>query len=75
MLLLHRSLPFPAVHAALDAVNKMGSVDPELVAIVARRLADRRPKTEVPIAPATPGATRPKPTLLRYDALLQGTAR
>jgi transposase len=75
VLLLHRTLPFPAVHAALDAVNKMSSVDPELVAIEARRLADRRPKTEVPIAPATPGANRPKPTLLRYDALLQGSAR
>jgi transposase len=75
VLLLHRNLPFPAVHAALDAVNKMSSVDPELVAIEARRLADRRPKTDVQIAPATPGATRPKPTLLRYDAFLQGTAR
>jgi transposase len=75
VLLLHRTLPFPAVHAALDAVNKMGSVDPELVAIEARRLTDRRPPSVVPVRPETPGATRPKPTLLRYDALLQGTAR
>ena len=33
VLLLHRSLPFVAVHAALDAVERVGSVDPALVAI------------------------------------------
>ena len=31
VLLLHRSLPFVAVHAALDAVARVGSVDPALV--------------------------------------------
>ena len=31
VLLLHRSLPFVAVHAALDAVERVGSVDPALV--------------------------------------------
>ncbi len=40
VLLLHRRLPFVAVHAALDAVERIGSVDPALVAIEARRIAD-----------------------------------
>ncbi len=43
VLLLHRTLPFIAVHAALDAVERVGSLDPGLVAIEARRVADGRP--------------------------------
>ena len=38
VLLLHRGLPFPAVHAALEAANGSGSADPALVAIEARRI-------------------------------------
>jgi hypothetical protein len=40
VLLLHRGLPFPAVHAALEAVNAAGSVDSGLVAN--RRPPDHR---------------------------------
>ena len=36
VLLLHRHLPAASVHAALDAVERIGSVDPALVAIEAR---------------------------------------
>ena len=52
VLLLHRSLPFVAVHAALDAVERVGSVDPALVAIEARRIADGRRESAVVERPA-----------------------
>ncbi len=77
VLLLHRSLSFPVVHAALDAVERVGSADPALVAIEARRIADRGGSTAViPDRPDRAGWTRPVPVLARYDALLRtGTER
>jgi transposase len=76
VLLLHRSLPFVAVHAALDAVERVGSCDPDLVAIEARRIADRGRATAPPVEGARPvaGWSRPVPALAGYDALI-GTAR
>ena len=52
VLLLHRRLPFIAVHAALDAVERVGSTDPALVAIEARRIADGRREAAVVERPA-----------------------
>lgn len=75
VLLLHRSLPFPAVHAALDGVNRVGSVDPALVAIEARRIADRKTPVPVVVRARLEGAERPMPTLSAYDGLLAGAAR
>jgi hypothetical protein len=78
VLLLHRTLPFLAVHAALDAVARFGSADPDLVAIEARRLAAGRGPTAVTLdrADVAPGWARPVPALAGYDALLiPGTAR
>jgi len=77
VLLLHRGLPFPAVHAALDAVNSAGSVDPNLVAIEARRITEgRRPTgSTVPSASALRRFDRDVPVLTVYDGLLTGTAR
>ena len=77
VLLLHRSLPFIAVHAALDAVERVGSADPALVAIEARRIADGRGQTAVtPDRTDRAGWTRPVPVLAGYDALLRtGTDR
>ena len=75
VLLLHRSLPFVAVHAALDAVERVGSVDPALVAIEARRIADGRRATAVVERPALRRFDRPAPSLAGYDALLAGSAR
>ena len=40
MPLLHRDLPFASVHAALAAVERLGSADPSPVAIEAHRSAD-----------------------------------
>ena len=75
VLLLHRGLPFVAVHAALDAVVRIGSADPALVAIEARRVADGRGPTAVTADPGERrGWSRPVPALAGYDALL-GTIR
>ena len=77
VLLLHRGLPFPAVHAALEAVNSAGSADPNLVAIEARRITEgRRPTgSTVPSASHLRRFDRDVPVLTVYDGLLTGTAR
>jgi transposase len=77
VLLLHRSLPFIAVHAALDTVEHLRSADPTLVAIEARRIADGRGQTAVTADRGDrAGWTRPVPVLAGYDALLRtGTNR
>jgi transposase len=76
VLLLHRRLPPAAVQAALDATERVGAVDPALVAIEARRSADGREPTGVSIErPALRRFDRPAPTLGRYDALLSGGVR
>jgi len=76
VLLLHRSLPFIAVHAALDAVEQLRSCDPALVAIEARRIADGRGTTAVTVdrGDAGRGWSRPVPVLAGYDALLDAGA-
>ena len=74
-LLLHRLFPADVVAAALDAAVGVGSADPEVVAIEARRIADRRPPAPVvPIGSATT-VVRPAPRLDSYDHLLIGAGR
>ncbi len=77
VLLLHRGLPFPAVQAALEAVNDAGSADPNLVAIEARRISEgRRPTgSTVPAAGHLRRFDRDAPVLTVYDGLLAGTIR
>jgi transposase len=77
VLLLHRRTPFPAVHAALEAVNSAGSADPALVAIEARRITERRGPTgsTVPSATHLRRYERAAPVLTVYDGLLAQTAR
>ena len=75
VLLLHRRLPFVAVHAALDTVLRMGAVDPALVAIEARRIAAGRRPAGVVERPALRRFDRPAPSLAGYDALLAASAR
>jgi transposase len=73
VLLLHRSLSAIAVHAALDAVDRIGSLDPDLVAIEARRIADGRgPTGAVVERAALRRFDRPAPVLAGYDVLLAG---
>jgi transposase len=75
VLLLHRSLPSVAVHAALDAIDRVGSVDPALVAIEARRIADGHGPTGVALErSALRRYERPAPLLTGYDALLSEAA-
>jgi len=71
VLLLHRTLPFVAVHAALDTVERIGSVDAGLVAIEARRIAAGQGPTGMAIERAAVRRfDRPTPGLTAYDALL-----
>jgi len=71
VLLLHRNLPFIAIHAALDTVERIRSADHELVAIEARRIADGRGTTAVtPDRAERPGWARPVPVLGGYNAPL-----
>ena len=76
VLLLHRSLPFVAVHAALDAADRVGSADPALVAIEARRIAEHREPTGSAVErPALRRFDRDAPVLAVYDGLLSGSVR
>ncbi len=75
VLLLHRHLPAASVHAALDAVEQLGAVDPALIAIEARRVADGRRETAVVERPALRRFERPAPSLAGYDALLAASTR
>ena len=75
VLLLHRTLPAAAVIAGLTAAARLDSVDPDLVAVEARR-ADH-PGPAVPIAPVEPvgvGGERSVPSLTGYDQLLSGAS-
>ena len=71
-LLLQRRLAAAVVIEAMDAALAIGSVDPEVVAIEARRIDARRAPAEV--VPIGTGSVdvRPAPRLERYDALLAG---
>ncbi|MDQ6613619.1 MAG: IS21 family transposase [Actinomycetota bacterium] len=70
VLLLHRRLGAAVVIEAIDAALAVASVDPEIVAIEARRVAERRP--DAPVVAIGTGArdVRPLPRLEGYDALL-----
>jgi hypothetical protein len=70
VLLLQRRTPAAVVTEAMDAALAIGSVDPEVVAIEARRIHPRRPAA--PVVPIGTGArdVRPVPRLSGYDSLL-----
>ena len=57
VLLLHPRLPFASAHAALDTATRLGAVDPALVAIEARRIADGRRESGVVGRPALSAST------------------
>lgn len=70
VVLLQRRMAADVVVAAMEAALGIGSVDPEVVAIEARRLAQVRPPA--PVVPIGTGSrdTRPPPRLDHYDELL-----
>jgi transposase len=71
VLLLHRTMPAPQVIAGIDGALTAGTVDPDVVAIEARR-HDQRIAAVIPIGSRHPG--RPTPSLSSYDDLLEGNA-
>lgn len=70
VVLLQRRLAADVVVAAMEAALTIASVDPEVVAIEARRLGERR--APAPVVPIGTGSrdTRPPPRLDHYDELL-----
>ena len=78
VLLLHRTLPAVAVIAGVDAALAIPSVDPDLVAVEARRsMLTHTTPPPVPLpaalADTVPAAVeRPVPSLAGYDDLLNG---
>lgn len=73
VLLLHRSVPRDSLLAGIRAALAVGSVDPEVVAIEARKVAERAVAPLVPIG-ALSRYDRPKPTLNGYDTLLEASS-
>jgi hypothetical protein len=75
VLLLHRAVPAHAVVAGMRAAMTIGSVDPDVVAVEARRSLEpgERPAVVMPIGARL--AHRPAPTLGCYDELLAGVGR
>jgi transposase len=74
VLLLHRSLPTDSVLAGVHAAVTIGNVDPEVVAVEARRHRDRGSPVALVVPIGARVAHRPPPRLDGYDELL-GVAR
>lgn len=68
-LLAHRHMPADAICAGIDAAVSVGSVDPQVVIVEARRHTQTSSDVVVPIG-ALARFDRPAPTLDRYDDLL-----
>jgi transposase len=73
VLLLHRALPAEAVVAGMAAALRVGSVDPEVVAVEARRSLEGAPPPAVAVPIGARLAHRPAPSLGGYDELLGAT--
>lgn len=77
VLLLHRTLSTAAVIAGMDAALVLGTFDPDLVAVQARRSTLTGQPTPTPVQlPSTASQIaaleRPAPSLAAYDQLLTG---
>jgi transposase len=70
ILLAHRQLPADALIAGMTAALSMGSVDPGVVFIEARKHAAGSVAPVIPIGAALARYDRPVPALDRYDQLL-----
>ena len=73
VLLVHRSLPASAVIAGMEAALAVGSADPAVVNIEARRAAEAAPAGVVPIGERLSRYDRPTPDINRYDQLLEAS--
>ena len=73
VLLAHRGVKRDALLAGIRGALAVGSVDPEVVLIEARKAAERAVAPVVPIG-ALSRYDRPKPTLNGYDTLLEASS-
>jgi transposase len=71
VLLLHRSLPVDALTAGIERALHAGSVDAAVVAIEARRAAERVIAPVIPIGEGLHRFDRPPPSTAGYDDLLE----
>ena len=70
VLLAHRTTPAPALIAGMAAALGLGSVDPALAVIEARKAAQHNDVAAVPIGELA-RFDRPAPTIAHYDELLE----
>ncbi|HKY16268.1 MAG TPA: IS21 family transposase [Microthrixaceae bacterium] len=71
VLLLHRTIDADALIAGLDRALGAGSIDPAVIAIEARRVAEQAVATVVPIGEGLSRFDRPAPSIANYDDLLE----
>jgi transposase len=71
VLLAQRSLPADAVRTALRTCVEVGTINPDVVIVEARRAADSHRAAVVPIGDALARYDRPLPTIDHYDQLLE----
>jgi len=71
VLLAHRALPADAVITGMQGALKVGSVDPAVVVVEARKSMQAAVAPVIPIGEALSRFDRPKPTLDGYDDLLE----
>lgn len=72
VLITHRTMPAQAVLSGIAAALRVGSVDPQVVLIEARRSLDAAVAPVIPIGEHLHSYDRPTPTLDQYDQLLGG---
>jgi hypothetical protein len=69
--LLHRTISASRVIAGIEAALIVGSVDPAVVAIEARRAVEDTAAPVVPIGAGLNRFDRPSPSIAHYDDLLE----
>jgi hypothetical protein len=72
VLLLHRTLPTESVITGMRAAISVDSVDPDLVAVEARRVSHPEPAPPLIVPTGKDLGDRPVPSLAGYDQLLAG---
>ena len=68
---LHRSVTAERVATGIEAALGVGSVDPAVVAIEARRAVEDTTAAVVPIGEGLNRFDRPTPSVAHYDQLLE----
>ena len=74
VLLLHRHIPTSQVLSGITAALQVGSIDPAVIAIEARKSVQPADAVVIPIGVHLARFDRPAPALTRYDTLLETQA-